>query len=170
MTTLSSGTGGIVTSIGLFEVYENLIPTPADPHPHVRHPADERGPAAKPSPNQMPKSERHAPADADGRNHTPRPGALRMGNQTLVIPAEFRTLDGTGNNVAHPEWGSTEEPFLRLTTPAYGDGGIAPADPTAPRPAPSATRWRRRRNRCRTAGATPIFSGNGDSSSTMTST
>ncbi|MCB1206892.1 MAG: peroxiredoxin [Verrucomicrobiae bacterium] len=89
-------------------------------------------PVPKSSPNQKPKSERHDTPDTDGRNRTPRPGNLRMGNQTIVIPGEFRTIDGTGNNEAHPEWGSTEEPFLRLTTPAYGEGGIEPSGADRP--------------------------------------
>ncbi|MCA9057522.1 MAG: peroxidase family protein, partial [Planctomycetaceae bacterium] len=31
-------------------------------------------------------------------------------------------IDGAGNNVDHPEWGSTGETFLRLATTDYGDG------------------------------------------------
>jgi len=89
-------------------------------------------PVAPSSPNNLPKSERRGPSDADGRNAPPRVGPLRMGNQTLVIPAEFRTLDGTGNNLANPDWGSTEVPFLRLTRPAYGEGSVEPSGADRP--------------------------------------
>lgn len=89
-------------------------------------------PVPRSSPNQKPKSERRETPETDGKNRTPRPGKIRMGNQTLVIPEEFRTIDGTGNNLANPDWGSTEEPFLRLTAPAYGEGGIAPAGADRP--------------------------------------
>ncbi len=34
----------------------------------------------------------------------------------------MQSLDGTGNNVAHADWGSTSEQFLRRATAAYGDG------------------------------------------------
>ena len=30
-------------------------------------------------------------------------------------------LDGTGNNIKHPEWGSTEEAMLRLAETEYAD-------------------------------------------------
>ncbi|MFO1171797.1 MAG: peroxidase family protein [Hyphomicrobiaceae bacterium] len=36
------------------------------------------------------------------------------------IPTGVRTLDGHGNNIAHPEFGAAEEPFIRITTPHYG--------------------------------------------------
>lgn len=33
-----------------------------------------------------------------------------------------RSYDGTGNNLANPQWGSTDEQLLRLAAAAYGDG------------------------------------------------
>lgn len=35
---------------------------------------------------------------------------------------ETRSLDGVGNNVANPEWGSAEHPFVRVADNSYGDG------------------------------------------------
>jgi hypothetical protein len=40
---------------------------------------------------------------------------------------EVRSLDGTGNNRAHPDWGSTAEQLLRRSAPAYADGISVPA-------------------------------------------
>ena len=43
----------------------------------------------------------------------------------LVIPvtsASPRTLDGTGNNQSHPQWGSTNEQLLRTAPNDYADG------------------------------------------------
>ena len=43
----------------------------------------------------------------------------------LVIPATSaspRTLDGTGNNQSHPQWGSTNEQLLRTAPNDYADG------------------------------------------------
>ena len=41
-------------------------------------------------------------------------------------PAEYRSIDGTGNNLANPDWGSTDFPLLRLVDPAYEDGISVP--------------------------------------------
>ena len=38
------------------------------------------------------------------------------------LPLPVQSIDGTGNNLTHPEWGSTGEPFLRVSSAAYGDG------------------------------------------------
>ena len=35
---------------------------------------------------------------------------------------EFRSIDGSGNNVGHPTWGQAGTQFLRMTTVAYADG------------------------------------------------
>jgi hypothetical protein len=40
---------------------------------------------------------------------------------TTAAP-EFRTLDGSGNNLAHPTWGEAGTPYARLTAPNYADG------------------------------------------------
>jgi hypothetical protein len=41
-------------------------------------------------------------------------------NTTLVVAT--RTVDGTGNNLAHTQWGSTGEDLLRRAAAEYGDG------------------------------------------------
>jgi hypothetical protein len=46
-----------------------------------------------------------------------------------AYPDAFRTIDGTGNNPAHPEWGAAGIALLRLAPPAYADGAGAPAGP-----------------------------------------
>jgi hypothetical protein len=40
---------------------------------------------------------------------------------------EARSLDGSGNNVAHPSWGRAGTPYLRVARPRYADGAGAPA-------------------------------------------
>lgn len=47
-------------------------------------------------------------------------------------PLEFRSIDGTGNNIDNPDWGSTGTPLLRLGTVGYADGVSAPAGPKRP--------------------------------------
>jgi hypothetical protein len=44
-----------------------------------------------------------------------------------IFPLEFRTIDGTNNNLSNPTLGSANMPFLRTTTNAYGDGLDTPA-------------------------------------------
>jgi peroxidase len=43
-----------------------------------------------------------------------------VGNRTILV--EFRTLDGTKNNLSHSKWGTPETQLLRLTPAAYDDG------------------------------------------------
>jgi hypothetical protein len=40
---------------------------------------------------------------------------------------EARTLDGSGNNRAHPDWGRAGTPYPRVTRPRYADGAGQPA-------------------------------------------
>ena len=40
----------------------------------------------------------------------------------LAVDIEFRSLDGTGNNVKHEDWGAANTQLLRLTTVEYGPG------------------------------------------------
>ena len=88
----------------------------------TRPPAEElRG-----SPNSFRKSNVRGPEE-DLSSETQEPGEVRMGIRSINIPEEFRTIDGSGNNTENPEWGSTEIPFLRLTTVDYADGVDAPA-------------------------------------------
>ena len=42
-------------------------------------------------------------------------------------PFEARSIDGTGNNLDNPTWGSADTPLLRLGTAAYSDDVSAPA-------------------------------------------
>lgn len=37
-----------------------------------------------------------------------------------VVPTGVRNLSGHGNNIANPNWGAADEPFIRITTPHYG--------------------------------------------------
>jgi hypothetical protein len=55
----------------------------------------------------------------------------------VLVPtssAEARSIDGTGNNLANPEWGSTDEQLLRVAPAEYGDGASTPAGADRPSP------------------------------------
>jgi len=45
-----------------------------------------------------------------------------------IGPGEYRSLDGTGNNIANPTWGAVNTPYLRLNIPNvyYSDGKFSP--------------------------------------------
>jgi len=45
---------------------------------------------------------------------------------------EIPSIDGSGNNVANPGWGSAEHEFLRLTSVGYADGLDSPSGNTRP--------------------------------------
>jgi len=47
-----------------------------------------------------------------------------------VLPVQ--SIDGLGNNVAHPTWGSTGQDLLRLSPAAYGDGISTPSGADRP--------------------------------------
>lgn len=48
------------------------------------------------------------------------------------LPDEFRSIDGSGNNAAHPEWGMAGQVFLRMASSDYADGANAPAGADRP--------------------------------------
>ena len=50
------------------------------------------------------------------------------------FPVDFRTLDGSGNNLAEPTWGTAEAEFLRTAPAAYEDGASAPSGSNRPNP------------------------------------
>src|SRR5438132_10962211 len=66
----------------------------------------------------------HTPATPSTQEHS---FVAPLQDGPAVYPFEFRSMDGSGNNVANPHLGQAETPFLRLTTRAYGDGTGSPA-------------------------------------------
>ena len=48
------------------------------------------------------------------------------------LPLPVQSYDGTGNNLAHFEWGSTDEQLLRKSPVAYADGISSAAGPDRP--------------------------------------
>lgn len=45
---------------------------------------------------------------------------------------EIQALDGKGNNIANPNWGSVDEPLMRIAAADYGDGVNSPAGADRP--------------------------------------
>lgn len=55
-----------------------------------------------------------------------------VGAYSGAVVADDRTIDGSGNNLTHPEWGMAGTNLLRITTPAYEDGIWMPAGADRP--------------------------------------
>src|SRR5262245_17729822 len=53
-----------------------------------------------------------------------------------AVPSGFRSIDGTGNNTDHPEWGSAGVGLLRTAPAAYADGVSSPVVGSPTRPSP----------------------------------
>lgn len=63
------------------------------------------------------------------------PAAIRPIPPTApASPAAIQSLDGTGNNLAHPDWGSAGQQLLRRAPAAYGDGIASPSGADRPGP------------------------------------
>ena len=56
--------------------------------------------------------------------------------ERCVLSGVFRTIDGSNNNDAHPDWGSAGEDLLRKGPAAYADGLNAPVVGNPLRPSP----------------------------------
>ena len=61
------------------------------------------------------------------QDNTPTTGATLQ-----VFGQEARTIDGTGNNVANPAWGSAGGQLVRISSVEYGDGISTPAGASRP--------------------------------------
>lgn len=55
-------------------------------------------------------------------------GAPAAKQGTAVYPSEFRTINGSDNNLAHRRWGAAKIELLRTTTNGYANGVDAPRD------------------------------------------
>ncbi len=51
-----------------------------------------------------------------------------------VLPDEYRSIDGTGNNISNPSWGSVGTQLLRMAPEDYTDGISEPAGATRKSP------------------------------------
>src|SRR5947207_12591111 len=64
------------------------------------------------------------------RRQRVRPQVELLEERNLLSGSPFYSIDGTGNNLAHPEWGSVGQDLLRVGPAQYGDGisSLAGAD------------------------------------------
>ncbi len=77
-------------------------------------------------PGQMPPAAKPQPPKNPG---APRPPALP---KDFVLPEEFRTADGSANNVTNADWGTPNKPFRRLLPADYADDVSEPSGADLP--------------------------------------
>jgi len=91
--------------------------------------------AARVAKRNTPRSVHHRRSTRACQLETPErlePRALLAPVVAGPAPLPPQSLDGTGNNLMHPEWGSTGEQFLRRSPAAYADGVSSPAGADRP--------------------------------------
>ncbi|MFG0243073.1 MAG: peroxidase family protein [Phycisphaerales bacterium JB054] len=54
------------------------------------------------------------------------------GGEAAVFPFDIRSIDGSGNNLAHSLWGAAGGEFIRIVPSDYGDGVSTPAGADRP--------------------------------------
>lgn len=59
---------------------------------------------------------------------------IAVSAQAQFDPMRYRTIDGTQNNLRHPEWGAAGQNVLRFTSNGYADGVSAPGGVNRPNP------------------------------------
>src|SRR5689334_18463076 len=52
--------------------------------------------------------------------------------ERVLLAVDFRSIDGTGNNLANPDWGSAGADLLRVAPADYTDGISTPAGADRP--------------------------------------
>ncbi len=71
-----------------------------------------------------------------GKARAERPEIVPVSLESLeprtMMSTAYASIDGTGNNLLHAEWGSTGEDFLRIAPAMYGDGVSSPAGQNLP--------------------------------------
>ncbi len=96
---------------------------------------DESGRAINPNDVAITRQEAQRsqrPMDEGEKKKPDQPSQTRPGLFGLL--KEFRSIDGSGNNADHPDWGKAGTPLVRLSDPAYEDGAGAPSGYDRPSP------------------------------------
>lgn len=62
------------------------------------------------------------------------PVPVEVLEERVLLAAEYRSIDGTGNNLLNPDWGAAFTQLLRNTTVSYGDGISTPGGADRPNP------------------------------------
>src|SRR5262245_49341975 len=69
---------------------------------------------------------------AETRSGRARPKVEHL--EDRAVPSDFRSIDGTGNNLSHPTWGSAGADLVRIAPAAYANGFSTPGGVNRPSP------------------------------------
>ncbi len=72
------------------------------------------------------------PFAANVAHHRTRSPLFEPLEQRALLTADLRSIDGVGNNLANPDWGSVDVQLLRMAPADYGDGISTPAGQDRP--------------------------------------
>ncbi len=67
-------------------------------------------------------SRRRAHSFSPQRRRPAYPAPAELLEERVLLSATYQSIDGTGNNLLNPTWGSAGTQLLRNTTISYGDG------------------------------------------------
>ncbi|MEP4077003.1 peroxidase family protein [Haloferula sp.] len=77
--------------------------------------------------------DRHVPGTPVPKQREARPQGPPPGpSDTVDFPAEFRSIDGSGNNLDDPSLGAADQPMRRIFDSDYADGAESPAGEDRP--------------------------------------
>jgi hypothetical protein len=76
------------------------------------------------------------PCRAGKRTPRPSPSLEPLEARCLPSVSPYYSIDGTGNNLAHPDWGSVGQDLLRVAAAAYGGDGSGSVLAGGSRPSP----------------------------------
>ncbi len=60
------------------------------------------------------------------RQHRKKQLSIEQLETRILMAGDLRSFDGSGNNLANPQWGSSRSAFVRTANAAYGDGISSP--------------------------------------------
>jgi hypothetical protein len=83
------------------------------------------------SPSSAPRTRRPARKTHDG-NRPNRPGLETLEERCLLSATLYYSIDGSGNNLQHPNWGAVGQDLLRTAPAQYADGISAMAGANRP--------------------------------------
>src|SRR5262249_48825135 len=92
------------------------------------------GPPFRPPPR--PPQGRGGPPPTRSRGPPARLQMEALEERCLLSASPFYSIDGTGNNLAHPEWGSVGQDLLRVAPAQYGGNGSGSVMAGSNRPSP----------------------------------
>lgn len=123
--------GHVLSATGLIFIGSALAATP-NQSPNAAAPVPRMDPSRQP-PQVQPPVQPAIPAAGVRPQQPPAGEPLPPGlPSSFILPSEFRSADGGGNNIASPGLGTPDKPFRRLVPAAYADGVSAPAGDARP--------------------------------------